>query len=241
MPGEKKPPKRSAKRRPSPAQAAAKKDRTRKSAPAKPPEKKPGARRLTNAQAYQRDTLMIARLAEDWPWEKVAKEAGLTVAGAKKAVAKRQEEAIPLRLTADPVVIIERIFEALQLSVGSFEAIAMEALEKGQLSNAVGAKKAALESHEKTLMLLQLTGRMPQDLSTLRHLIDLRAIAVRILDSLDAFEREMHVVLRLSDDEERVEAGRAAAEKIRTTFNDLIGIEGDAPAVPELVEGRVVE
>lgn len=179
---------------------------------------------------------MIARLSQGWTWEAIAGEAGISVQQAKKAVVKRREAA-PIKLNADPIRIIEQVFEQYQLSVGDFEAIASAALERNQLAVAVGAKKGANDAREKIVLLLQATNRLPQELGALRHLIDLRAIAVRMLDAVDGLEREMSLVAQIEDPEARAAASREAAAKVRTTFAEMVGLDEH----PEAIEGAVSE
>lgn len=193
----------------------------------------PSGRRLGAAGQALRDQLMIQRLAEGWTWETIAEEAGISVPAAKKAVKARQESA-PFRLDADPVEVVQRIFEGYQLSIGGFEALAVEAAGKNQLAVAVGAKKGANEARDKLLGLLQATGRLPQEMGALRHLIDLRAIATRMLDAMDEFDRDMLLIGQIPDDDERKAAARDAAAKVRLTFGQMLGI--DEPPEADVVE-----
>lgn len=212
------PPKRSKKKTPEPSATARK--------------RKPGGR-LTPALQYQRDLLMVQRQAEGWTWKDIAAEAGITMDSAKKAVRALRESGIKHGIKDDPVKIIERYFEEFQLSVGGFEVIAVQALKENNLTAAVGAKRSANEAREKVLALLQMTGRMPQDLSALRHLIDLRAIAVRMLDVMDRFEEGM---LRLELDSETKHAIDTGVLQVRRTFHELIGLGDDEDT--DVVEGR---
>lgn len=172
-----------------------------------------GRPRLNAAEIHQRDTLMIARRAQGWTWERVAKEANLTVSNAKKAVVKAQRSGEVMRIGDDPVKIVERIFDELQRSVVGQELIATEAMKRGTLGTASAAKNRADEARGKVLELLQMTGRLPQEMSALRHLIDLRTVAVRMLDTMDQFDR-----------------GEIDSVVVRSTFNELLGLES-APAL----------
>jgi transcriptional regulator with XRE-family HTH domain len=169
---------------------------------------------LTAARQGMRDSLMVARLAQGWTWEEVAAEAGVSKTTAMRAV-KARREAMPITLSMDPALIIERAFEGFQLSIADFERLAAAATEKEWLAVAVGAKKGANEAREKVLALLQATGRLPHDLGALRHLIDLRALAARMLDAVADFQQE---VAAGADPED-------AAVRLRQTFNSLIGLE----------------
>lgn len=183
-----------------------------------------------------RDTRIVARVAQHWPWSAIAKEAGLTVEGAKKAYRVRRES-VPLALNMDPAEIIENVAEGYSMAIGDLESIAAEAMAKGQMANAIGAKKAANEARGRFIELLQATGRLPQDLGALRHLIDLRAIAIRMLDAVDAFDREVQVAMQADDPQAIGEATARAATHIRTTFEEMLGlsssdVEGTATELP---------
>lgn len=191
---------------------------------------------MAAATRAARDSLMIARVAQGWTWEAIAGEAGVSVASAKRHVSARKGSAL-LQLNADPVRIIEQVFEQYQLSVGDFEAIAAAALERNQLAVAVGAKKGANDARDKIILLLQATNRLPQDLGALRHLIDLRAIAVRMLDAVDAFEREVEVIGHIEDADARQAAARDAARQVRLTFSEMVGLDAD----DRVIEGAAVE
>jgi hypothetical protein len=166
---------------------------------------------------------MVARKVQGWTWEAIAEEAGITPSAAIHAV-KRRQEAVPIQFNADPVRVIEDIFTAYQLSIGDFEAIAAEATMKDQLAVAVGAKKGANDARDKVLTLLQLTGRLPEQLGSLRHLIDLRQIAVRMLDAMDRFDEAVAKVEMTSG--QAAEVFEASGE-VRRTFEEVLGIEHD--------------
>lgn len=213
-----------ARRKTAAKKAAAKKKPAKKKLakpPAPPAEKTPKGPYLSAAAQGLRDSLMIARLIQGWTWAEIAEEAGISQSAAKRAVAERRK-ALPLTLSMDPAEIIERAFEGFMLSVADFERIAAEAGKKDWLSVAVGAKKGANEAREKALALMQVVGPLPQDLGDLRHLMDLRRIAQRMLDGVEDFRRA-------------VEAGEpplAAAAALEGVFNELVGIEsGERPAI----------
>lgn len=194
----------------------------------------PRGARLTAAQQAVRDSLMIQRLAQDWPWEAIAEEAGISLTSAKRAVAARQKNA-PLRLNMDPVAVIEKMAEGYQLSIGDLEAIASQAMQSNNLTAAIGAKKGANEARDKILALFQATGRLPQELSQLRHLIDVRQMAVLMMDSMDVFERDVKMAGTLGPAEQR-RVLNDAADQVRGVFAKLLGLdEATLPEAPEEV------
>lgn len=183
----------------------------------------PRGPRLTAAHQGARDALIMVRVSQGWTWDEAAAEAGISVSAASRAVKKRREAA-PLRLNMDPARVIETVFEGFQNSIADQERIAAAALEANNLAAAVGAKKGADAAREKIIALLQSTGRLPQELGALRHLIDLRAIAVKMLDTVDGFAAALAAV-EISE-ESRVLIDNEV-QKVRTTFNELIGLKED--------------
>lgn len=199
----------------------------RKPTKAKPKEEEalakiPSGTRLSAAEQMLRDTRIIVRRSQGWTWEMAAAEAGVTTRQAKRSVASRRETA-PIVLGIDPAKIIEDMAEQIQLSIGDFEAMAATYVATNP-NAAIGAKRSANDARSQLLSLLQATGRLPQELGALRHLIDLRAIGIRMLDAVDGFERRI-ADLELEGAERK--ALTDAALEVRSTFHDLIGLEED--------------
>lgn len=204
--------------------------------PGKGAQANPGPKSLTHAQRLQRDQLILARRAQGWGWPKIAKEAGLSVRSTHEAAA-RVTERQPLKLDSDPAKIVEHVFDGVQQSIAGFEAIAVQALARNNLSSAVGAKRSANDARQQIMVLLQMTGRLPQDLAALRHLIDLRALAVRMLDTMDRFERGMAQLELDIETRRQVDTG---VLEVRSMFNELVGIDAP-PAAGADVEGTAKE
>jgi hypothetical protein len=176
--------------------------------------KTPSGPRLNAAAAGLRDSLMVARSVQGWTWPEIAEEAGISVRQAQRAVEERRK-ATPISINMDPAKVIEQAFEGFMLSVADFERLAAEAGKRDWLAVAVGAKKGANEAREKALALLQVVGRLPEDLSDLRHLIDLRRIAQRMLDGVADFKVAV----------ESGEEPLAAAAALEEVFHELVGID----------------
>lgn len=199
--------------------------------PADTPPKR--GKRLPAAHAAARDSLMIQRLAQNWTWEAIAEEAGLTVSGAMRAVRVRRETA-PMMMRMDPVKIVEGIAEGLQHSIGDFEAFAASAIRSGDHGAAVGAKKAANDARERLIALFQATGRMPQDLAALRHLMDVREIGLGMVEAMDRFERQVEAAKSLTPLRQRAALAQAATG-LRDHFDNLMHVSDD-DGEPELLE-----
>jgi hypothetical protein len=184
------------------------------------PERKRSPR--SPATLYYRDTLMLTRLAQGWSLRAIAAEAGVTERQASRAIERRKAET-PLVLNIDPVKVVEDVALGLQLSIGDLELVAAEGMSRNQLNVAVGAKRAANDARGQVISLLQDVGRLPQDLSSLRHLLDLKEVALRMVTSVDVFVEEI----------ERGGDPEAAAHDVRRTFDELIG--ADSPPQLEAV------
>jgi hypothetical protein len=221
--GGRKPSARKAPARKSPATSA--KKRTR----ATPSKKTPSGKRLPSGAMYLRDALIVQRHAQGWPWEAIAAEAGISVTAAKEAAKRRREQA-PLALKADPLKVVEDIMLGLQTSIGDFEALAVR-YQDAHPSAAVGAKRAANEARNSVLVLLQATGRLPEDLVTLRHLIEQRQMAVTMLDTMERFQARISALPAGVPEDIRSDLERAVGEVVHV-FEDLIGLREEvAPLV----------
>lgn len=142
--------------------------------------------RLKAAQQSVRDTLIVARKHQGWPWEAIAKEAGISVSATKKAYTARRATSENL-LEEDPIDIIKMLVEGLQLSIGDLEQLAVAAVEQNNVAAAVGAKKAANDGREKLQDLLQSVGALPHELGTLRWHVEFRSVVVQLVDTVDGF------------------------------------------------------
>jgi hypothetical protein len=191
---------------------------------------------------HLRDTLILQRRAQDWTWEAIAAEAKLSVRATQEAAERRRTE-LPLALKADPLSVVDDIMLGFQTSIGDFEALAVRYQEQHP-SAAVGAKGRANDARNSVLVLLQATGRLPEDLATLRQLIEQRAVATAMVDSMERFASD---VAELDMPEALRTPLLEAVEKVQGTFSDLIGLrEGlelsdrELPASsgdPDVVEG----
>lgn len=170
-------------------------------APAKRSRRGPKGPRLTAAEQSIRDTLIVARKHQDWPWEAIAKEAGISVSATKKAYYNRRRAAESL-LDEDPIAILRMLVEGLQLSIGDLEQLAVASMEDRNLAVAVGAKKAANDAREKLQELLQSVGVLPHELGTLRWHVEFKSVVVQLVDTVDNFvERIEGLKLKKADRE----------------------------------------
>lgn len=182
--------------------------------------------RLTAAAQSIRDTLIVARKHQNWPWEAIAKEAGISVSATKKAYYSRRDASENL-LEQDPIDIIRMLVEGLQLSIGDLEQLAVAGMEERNLAVAVGAKKGANDAREKLQDLLQSVGVLPHELGTLRWHVEFRSVVVKLVDTVDGFVKAIETMKMPKDLRDQIVG---EAKKARTELEGM-------GTMPELNEG----
>jgi hypothetical protein len=181
----------------------------------------PRGKRLKPGDQAQRDILILQRRAQGWTWDAIAVAAGLSERRARDAAAKRRAEA-PLALKSDPVQIVEDVMLGLQLSVGRFEELAARYQESAPAA-AVGAAKAADDARLSVLALLQAVGRLPEDLTALRHITEQRALGGRMVDAIERFSERTRALAANLDAEARAVLEEAVRD-VECVFSEMIGL-----------------
>jgi len=157
----------------------------------------PKGKNITNAEKALRDTLILQRRAQRWTWEEIAEEVGLSVSACKRA-AKAKKETMLQILDMDPVEVVKKIIEGFEASIGDLEVMAVE-YASAHPSAAVGAKKGADEARRNLITLLQSIGFLPNELGTIRWVVEVRQIVELLTTSVTRFEARI-TELDLSDE-----------------------------------------
>lgn len=205
---EKKPAKKTARKgtKKAPAKKAGKVPRKTKDKTKPPRGKSPGdghsngipkGKNLTNAEKSLRDTLILQRRAQRWTWEEIAEEVGLSVSACKRA-AKAKKETMLQILDMDPIEVVKKIIEGFEASIGDLEVMAVE-YASAHPSAAVGAKKGADDARRNLITLLQSIGFLPNELGTIRWVVEVRQIVELLTTSVTRFEARISE-LDLSDE-----------------------------------------
>lgn len=168
--------------------------------PSGPP---PGRPSLSPSQRIARDSLIFQRAAEGWRQGEIAREAGIDTRQVRNILKKGMDGGDVRLLRKDPVEIVEWALTEYLNSYQGYTAHAAEAVGQEYIS-AMKARDAVME---RITRLLQATGKLPRELGTLRHIVDLRAIGERVLIAMDDFE-----------------AGEISASKVREVFEEVAGI-----------------
>lgn len=153
----------------------------------------PRGPKLNATEQSIRDTLIVTRKAQNWPWEAIAKEVGLSKS-ATEAAYRRKLESMPSLLELDAKKILEGLIEGLQFSIGDLEQLAVASVEERNMPAAVSAKKAANEAREKLQTLLQTTGILPHDLGTFRHQFEFRVVVVEVVNLVHTFVQRIEAI-----------------------------------------------
>lgn len=151
--------------------------------------KKP-QRRLTAAKQVERDMQIIAMRSRMISFEQIARTLDTPVRTCKHVWSQHVND-------PDRGVALENPAEFVKEGVLFFEAIAEQLADvadkargyrEGGLSNLLGALKLQADIFERKLVFLQATTVLPEDLATIRHIEDLKALLrklARILDEED--------------------------------------------------------
>jgi hypothetical protein len=143
-----------------------------------------------------RDRQVIAmRLIERLPWAEITLRDGRTERQLRRIVADYEERAGDDGLVAasalqrDPVQLIEAELDRLEMLRDSVVGIMLDASTDAV---ALGAARTWLAVEQQYVQLLQAVGKLPKELGTFRHLLDVRELAIqldRLLDGLESGER----------------------------------------------------
>ena len=167
-------------------------------------ERKGAARgaRLRAAEKAMRDALIVQRVHESWTWPMIAEESGISVRQAQRVWESFRDQPSPWDV--DPSTYVEELARGYRITVGQFTALAASA---DNTAAAVGALKGANDAREKLMALVQAVGIVPDDLGTLKLHRDVREVATRMLDTMEAFEQ-----------------GELTPEMVMDVFREMMGI-----------------
>jgi hypothetical protein len=177
-----------------------------------------------SSQQKRRNWLVIVMRAAGMTWSEIVAIDGRS-RGPLEAVVKRHRE----KAREDPESVMDQTpEELLRLLVGRYEMtrqIALRAVSEAQsASELVGAAKALLQVQQELRDLLTVVGRLPADLSSLKHVLDLRRISAAMLDAMDAFRERTEALPA-----ETKEQTDAAAREFEAVFQGLVGLTEDEP------------
>ena len=161
--------------------------------------------RLSAAKQALRDSLIVARRAQEWHLDAIAAEAGVNERTVRRVLAERKAVGEAL-LDRDPIDVVRQMAAQLQASVSDFEAMASAYADVNPAA-AIGAKKGADQARERLLLLLQATGRIPRDMGVLGDLMGMRELGSEMVQAVHAFKR-----------------GEADADHIEETFKRALGL-----------------
>jgi hypothetical protein len=177
-----------------------------------------GKKGLTTAQKSLRDTLIVQRKAQGWTWEEISAEIELSVSACKRAY-KSKKAVLDDLLERDPIEVVKQVIEGFQTSIGDLEKMAVE-YSGNHPSAAVGAKKGADEARRNLIQLLQSLGALPQELGTMRFVVEIRQVVELMVTSITRFEKRIDSIKMPPKHKKEV---MAASGELRKTLKEAAG------------------
>lgn len=149
------------------------------------------------------------RVYERLPWHVVAKRDGRSQQTLERVVKDYLDhvdngELVESPLDADAIELVRTSLERL----AEIRDTAAELVTRAENQNAViGALRTQLRAEKQYVELLQGVGKLPRELGTLRHLVEIRAVAQRLNELLGEFE-----------------AGKITATQVRLELDQFTGV-----------------
>lgn len=148
------------------------------------PEAKP-KKRLSVAEQFERNQQIVSQKVRGIPWSQIAREHGISIQRCQQIFAEWRESNPTLR-THDPVEIVDELLYGYQATVEDLAVLAA----KPTINDAVrvGAHNSKMKAYREMAELLQAIGALPNDLGTLRLLVDGQITAERVVTVLERFD-----------------------------------------------------
>jgi hypothetical protein len=162
------------------------------------------AHKTTAVGMAMRDMLAYELSLQGMTPAAIAKQDGRDPVTIRKVI-RREAKADPESILAlTPVKIIEAMLRRSQTAWKMAAAIAAHADNDSTRTTAI---RTMLDADERVLLILQSTGHLPRELGTLRHLVDVRHIAITMIDAVRALEN-----------------GERSPAEVRGVFEELLAL-----------------
>lgn len=177
-----------------------------------------------HARRRLRDSAILAALAAGEPPVDLAKEFEITTRQIRRIVKGRANAATGL--DARPIELAEELLRSYRDSIADLEAMSRRYLDSHP-AVALGAKRSAIETREKFVVLLEALGKLPDNLELFRSEVQMRRISDQMIEALG-----------------RWQAGDASMEEVLEVFaragqsSSVPGWDATVDAVPELEAGE---
>lgn len=150
-----------------------------------------------------RDDQIVIMKTRGLTYNQIAEALGIDRGTALRAMQEWRDSNPKLR-TKDPLDIIDEALEGYQSDLNE---LAMVSSTTKQEAVRVGAINSRMQARDRIITLLQTTGILPHDLGKLRVEIDIRYIAVRLVQTLNKWgideevQQDLLAVLRGEDEQ----------------------------------------
>lgn len=168
--------------------------------------------KATQVGVIMRDLLVHEQHLDGMSPADIAKQDGRSTAVIRQVIRRHQGISPDSLLALAPVKIVEKM---LRRSETAWRMAAAIAAGTEQDATRVTAIRTMLDADERVLEILQSTGHLPRELGTLRHLVDVRHIAVSMIDAVRALEN-----------------GTRTPAEVREVFEGLLALtDGEQPVI----------
>jgi hypothetical protein len=160
---------------------------TRATVPAKPKAPaKPRAKNLSPEQQTARNAKVVTdRIKLGLTWVEVAKRNGVKERQCRYIVRRWMEEGGANVSYADPTKVVDDLLAGYQADHWELTEAADAAWEQNNINAVIGAVKNRMDARQKTVELLQATGRLPKNLGQLRVIYDVRFLIEQVMEVFD--------------------------------------------------------
>lgn len=138
------------------------------------------------ARRRLRDTAIVAAVAAGQKPTKLAEDFAITPTRVRQIL--RDRSRAPSVLEARPMQLLEDLLRTYRDDIADLEAMARRYLDSHP-AVALGAKRSAIETREKLVMVLESLGKLPDNLELFRSESEMLRVAEIMLDKLDGLRQ----------------------------------------------------
>lgn len=141
--------------------------------------------KATKAGMLMRDLLAYELHCQGMSDERISAQDGRSITQIKTVIEKQAKSGTEALMEMAPLKVVESMLRRSQTAWKMAAATAAHAENDGMR---IGAIRTMMDADQRVLEILQSTGHLPRELGTLRHLVDVRSIAIQMIDAVRGLE-----------------------------------------------------
>jgi hypothetical protein len=161
-----------------------------------------------------RDLLAYELSCQGMKLSAIAKQDGRSEKVIREVIERMAKQGSEALMEMAPLKVVESM---LRRSQTAWKMAAATAAHAEQDTTRIAAIRAMMDADQRVLEILQSTGHLPRELGTLRHLVDVRSIAIQMIDAVRGLE-----------------SGERTPAEVRAVFEAMV-MEEEPP--PRAIEG----